>query len=210
MGIFSKEYILALGLSFIITCFLLLMGFIIKNRKKYSNFLAFILIIQKIVELTLLVLMENRNLLTNFSLVTLFIFICSLLYLLTNNKLIYNIIYHFMYIIILILLFHVGYYTKPFYLYVKTLGYFLILLTIISGNFFQIQRIYFSGYVASILSFFVLVILSGILNKSFGLNNLYLVSYLLQAFTIFNYHIYVIILMVLNLIGITFLYLLKK
>lgn len=210
MAIFTKSYILAIFISFCIVATLFLVGFLVKNKYKYAKVLGSILIIHKIIEIFYLLFLEKFKIFTNFSLVINFILLISLLYLFTNHKLLFNISYHFLYIVILKILFIASKYKTPTYLYIVTLGYFLIILSILYGAFFLKQKVYFVGYIASIISVVVLIILSGMVNKSLHTNMMFTENYINSSLSFLKFNLYLIILMIANIVGISLMYIIKK
>lgn len=210
MAIFTISYIYALLLGLILISVFFSLGFFVKSKYKYAKVLGFILIIEKIVELMYLVFLERFSIFTNFSLILTFTLVTSILYLFTNNKLIYNLSYHFSYLIVLKLLFTVSKYKSTTYLYMATIGYFLILLATLYGAYFLRQKVYFTGYICSIISLIIILILSTMFNKATGENLMYTSNYIFSSLKILKYNLYLILIIILNILGISFMYILKK
>lgn len=210
MAIFTKAYIFALFISFCIVTLLFSIGFLVKSKHKYAKVLGSILIVHKVIEIFYLLFLEKFRIFTNFSLVINFILLVSILYLFTNHKLLFNISYHFMYIIILKILFITSKYKTNTYLYIVTLGYFLIILSILYGAFFLRQKIYLVGYITSIICVIVLIILSGMLNKAIHTNMMFTENYINSSLSFLKFNLYLIILMIANIVGVSLMYVIKK
>lgn len=209
MNVFMKDYLYAIFISILVISILFNLGFIV-NKYKYAKVLGSIILIHKIIEICYMIFIEKYTILTNFSLIINFILLISVIYLFSNNKLLFNISYHLIYIILIKILFTIPKYRTNIYLYIVTLGYFLIILAIIYGTFFLRHKVYFVGYVISIISFIILTILSGMINKVLHTNMMYTNGYITNQLSFIRFNIYLIILMIANIVGISFMYIVKK
>ena len=122
----------------------------------------------------------------------------------------YNLSYHFMYVILLILLFIPIKCDNLLHLFLITTNYFLIILAILYGSYFLRQKVIFAGLVCSIISLFILISFAYVGNKGLGTNMFFIQNSIVPYFNTLSQHIYLAILMILNLLGICFMYVIKK
>lgn len=209
MHIFNKEYIYALSFATIVLLVLFSMGFVVRNKYKYAKFLGIVLIIFKALDISYIIF-KKWSIFTNFSLVSTVVLISCIIFLITNNRMCFNLSYHFMYVILLILLFIPIKCDNLLHLFLITTNYFLIILAILYGSYFLRQKVIFAGLVCSIISLFILISFAYVGNKGLGTNMFFIQNSIVPYFNTLSQHIYLAILMILNLLGICFLYVIKK
>lgn len=208
---FSYIHLKGVVVSIILSMLLMLVGMFF-NKKKFATFLGYLFIILKIYETYYRIFIEKYPFYDNLPLHLCNIaFIVGAIYLITKSKIMYNILYHFLYgaILVLILPSYFPYSTK-FYIYFFFFMHVLEIFIVIYGKMYLGARVTNNGYIISIITYIILVIIALFVNRELHTNFMYVNDYILPQFKIISFNIYLVIYVLMNILFMSMMNLFSK
>ncbi len=219
MGIFNGIHIKYLLISLVITVLFLVLAYPF-NKKKYAKFLGIIILLIKAIDIFIRIYIEKTSVagVQETAVNALPFHLCNIaiilagIYLLTENKYLYGIIYSWMYGAFLVMLLpsNFTFITKT-YPVLFFLTHTMIIVAVIYGRKYFRHRMNYKMLILSLFAYILASVNAYFVNINLGTNFFYLNGYILPIFAkMFSLNMYRIVFLFLNLSAITLLFLLDR
>lgn len=219
MASFNSNHINSMLIAWLITIALLVISLPF-NKKKYGTFLGYVVLISKFLDIVIRIFFEKIKVGNAYStfLDAMPLHMCNIsiilagIYLITKNKYLYGIITTWIFAPILVMFIPSTFtYITWYYPIVFFITHTLIISTVIYGAVYYKERLNFKMYIVSVIVFLLAYANAYFVNEKLGTNffftHEYILGFLSKIFVLFFYRILYIIV---NILGITSIYLLSR
>lgn len=203
MKAFSAHHLVGLSISVSIGFLIYLIFYFSKNKGAVAKNLGYLLIAFKIFETIYRIFVERYPLYDNLPLHMCNIaYIIACFYLITRKKVFFEILYHFAYAAIVVVIFPSGFaYTTGFYIIIFMFTHVIEIMTVIYALRFFNANISKYSLIKSICFYLISIGLAYLINIKLNTNFFYINDYILSNLSFMGYKVYVVVYLIANVLA---------